>query len=86
MIGLTEAQTVFRNLAGEMRAFANAEILANWFVKKRGYDADEIASSLIGYSNEVSTYGENRNYYHDRVEKPLRIRSEKNSRLDRARA
>ena len=53
---------MFRNLAGEMRAFANAEILANWFVKKRGYDADEIASSLIGYSNEVSTYGENRNY------------------------
>ena len=74
---LTEAQKVFRNLAGEMRAFANAEILANWFVKQRGYDADEIASSLIGYSNEVATYGESRNYYRDRAEKLLRIRSAK---------
>lgn len=73
---LTEAQEMFRRLGGEMRGFANAEYFANRVVTWFGYDAQEISTALIGYSNEISTYGANRALYHDRVEKLLRIRSD----------
>jgi len=60
-----------------MRAFANAETFANWVVTWFGFDAHEISKALIGYSNEISTYGEGRALYHDRIEKLLRVRSDK---------
>jgi hypothetical protein len=73
---LTEAQVVFRRLAGDMRAFANVDYFANRMVSYFGYDADNIASALIGYSNDISTYGAGRAHHHDRVQKLLRIHSE----------
>src|SRR5262245_58120293 len=51
---LTEAQKAFRGLAGEMRAFANVDYFANRMVHFLGYDADKIASALLGYSNAIS--------------------------------
>jgi hypothetical protein len=57
---LTEAQAKFRNLAAELRAFYHRELFANWVVTKLGYDANRIAIALLGYSNEISTYGEER--------------------------
>jgi hypothetical protein len=50
-----------------MRAFAKAEFLANRVVSWFGYDADEIAKALIGYSNEIPTAGEGRALYHDQL-------------------
>jgi hypothetical protein len=41
----------------------------HWF----GYDANEISDALIGYSTEISTYGEGRAAFRARVEKLLRI-------------
>lgn len=70
------AQETFRRLGGEMRAFANAEFFPNRVVSWLGFDADEIAKALIGYSNQVDTYGEGRDLFHKRIEKLLRIRSD----------
>jgi hypothetical protein len=74
---LTEAEKAFRNLGAEMRAFANGDRLAYLIVRRGlGYDADQIASALIAYSNYVSTYGQGRFDAHARLEKLLRIRAE----------
>jgi hypothetical protein len=73
---LTEAQHAFRNLGAEMRAFANVEYFGNRIVRRWGYNADEIASALIAYSNEISTYGKHRFETHKRLETLLRIRAE----------
>jgi len=73
---LVEAQNAFRDLAGKMRGFAHVDHIASWLVSWRGYKADGIASALIAYSNEITTFGEGRAQSHDRVQKLLRIRSE----------
>jgi hypothetical protein len=71
-----EAQDTFRRLGGEMRAFAVAEYFPNRVVTWFGFDPDEIAKALIGYSNQIDTYGEGRNSFHKRIENLLRIRSD----------
>jgi len=73
---LMEAQDTFRRLGGEMRAFAVAEYFPNRVVTWLGFDPDEIAKALIGYSNKIDTYGEDRNLFHKRIENLLRIRSD----------
>jgi len=73
---LMEAQATFRRLGGEMRAFAVAEYFASPVVTWFGFDPDEIAKALIGYSNNIDTYGEGRNLFHKQIEKLLRISSD----------
>jgi hypothetical protein len=73
---LTEAQNVFRDLASQMRAFAQAEWLAEWIVRRVfRFDACETSKALIGYSNELSTYGKGRDTFKARVQSLLRIRA-----------
>jgi hypothetical protein len=73
---LMEAQATFRRLGGEMRAFAVAEYFPNRVVTWLGFDPDEIAKALIGYSNKIDTYGGDRDLFHNRIESLLRIRSD----------
>jgi hypothetical protein len=73
---LMEAQDTFRRLGAEMRAFANAEYFASPVVTWFGFNPDEIAKALIGYSNQIDTYGPGRDLFHKRVESLLRIRSD----------
>src|SRR5215467_3305954 len=42
-------------------------------VTKLGYDTNKIASELIGYSNDMSTYGGGRARRHQQIEKLLGI-------------
>jgi hypothetical protein len=65
-----EAHNTFRNLGAEMRAFANGEPLASRVVSWLGYDANKIASALIGHSNEILSVG---GVWHSQVEKLLHI-------------
>jgi hypothetical protein len=44
-------------------------------VKWLGYDANKIASALIGYSNNIFTKGEERARSREQVEKLLGIKS-----------
>jgi hypothetical protein len=50
---LEEAEGVFRDLASQMRAFAQNEILAVWI----RYDPVMASAGLIGMSNGLPTYG-----------------------------
>ena len=50
---LEEAEGVFRDLASQMRAFAQNEILAVWI----RYDPVMASAGLIGMSNSLATYG-----------------------------
>jgi len=54
---LEEAEGVFRDLASQMRAFAQNEILAVWIVKLLRYDPVMASAGLIGMSNSLATYG-----------------------------
>jgi len=75
-VRLATAETELRKFAAEMRAFSNGEYFANRVVKLLGYDANKIASALIGYSNNIGTYGQMRHDSYQQVEKLLRIKSE----------
>jgi hypothetical protein len=72
---LTDAQNMFRDLASQMRAFAQAEWLAELIVRHVfKFNALEISTALIGYSNSISTYGQTQAHFQSLVEKLLRVR------------
>ena len=52
---LEEAEGVFRDLASQMRAIAQNEILAVWIVKLLRYDPVMASAGLIGMSNSLAT-------------------------------
>ena len=58
-----------------MRAFANGEPAANRAVKLLGYDANKIASALIGLSSNIGTAGQAKADAKYEVERLLGIRS-----------
>jgi hypothetical protein len=73
---LTAAQDAFRDLASQMRAFSQAEWLAELIVRHVfKFDAFEVSKALIGYSNEISTYGQMRADFKSRIQTLLRIRA-----------
>ena len=47
-------------LVSACHAYAHVDYLANQIVTRWGYDANEIAQALIGYSNEIMVHGEGR--------------------------
>jgi len=59
-----------------MRAFAQAEWLAELIVRRIfNFNALEISTALIGYSNAISTRGQIRASFKSDVQKLLRIRA-----------
>jgi hypothetical protein len=72
---LTEAQEIFRDLASQMRAFAQAEFFSDRAVRVFRFNAFDASKALVGYSNEISTYGNGRWMYKNQLERLLRIRS-----------
>jgi hypothetical protein len=71
---LEEAEGIFRELASQMRAFAQNETLAVWIVKLLRYDPVMASSGLIGISHSLATYGRNRVLQKKRVQDALRFR------------
>jgi hypothetical protein len=57
---LQEAIDTFRDLGAQMRAFADSETLAIKALLVIGYNPLEAAKLLIGFSNNISTYGQTR--------------------------
>jgi hypothetical protein len=71
---LTDAENAFRDLASQIRAFAQAEPFAEWIVRcVVGYKAAEISKALIGYSNEIGTYGPSRAHFKKKIEELMRF-------------
>ena len=72
---LTDAQNTFRDLASQMRGFAQAEPIATGIVKSIfNYDPFEVSAALIGLSNEISTAGPAKAHFKSKIRKLLRIR------------
>lgn len=70
---LEEAQRVMRLLGSQMRAFAENESWAAWFVGRR-YDPMKASAALFGLSNAYDTYGQMRHLQRQAVEAALRIK------------
>ena len=70
---LEEAQRTLRDLASQMRAFAENEALAAWVVR-RLYDPIHASAGLIGLSRSYDTYGKDRAFHRETVVKALRIK------------
>jgi hypothetical protein len=73
---LREAEKTFRDLAAQMRGFAIGERVAVKVVTLLGYDSGEIAATLIGYSNEIGTFGKTRADFRQQVMSLLRLGSD----------
>jgi len=56
MRSIEEVQRTIRDLASQIRAFAENEPLAVWFVRWR-YDPMKASAGLIGLANSHDTYG-----------------------------
>jgi HAMP domain-containing protein len=70
---LVEAQNVFRDLSARMRAFALNEQLAVWFVKRQ-YDPWEASEALLGVSNTLHKFGNDRAKAQSRLAQALSFR------------
>lgn len=70
---LEEAQRTLRDLASQMRAFAENEVLAARLVRWR-YDPMKASAGLIGLSGSYDTYGKDRALHSETVVKALRIK------------
>lgn len=72
---LEEAQDIFRDLAAQMRSFAQNEPLAMWLLKRfTRYDPEAASSALFGVSNTLDTYGAARAAKKKAVEDALQFR------------
>ena len=70
---LREAEKTFRDLAAQMRAFAIGELFAAKTVMLLGFDSMKISAALIGYSNEIGTYGKGRADFTQQIRNLLRL-------------
>src|SRR5262245_32265038 len=57
---LQEAQAALRQLAMKMQSFAATERMAHTLVKALRYDPWTAGKSLVGYSNSIARYGDER--------------------------
>jgi hypothetical protein len=74
---LAEAQQTFRDLASEMRSFAQNETVAVWIVRLLlRCDPSKASAGLFGMSNSVDTSGANRAFQKRTVDEALRIRDD----------
>jgi hypothetical protein len=71
---LQEAQRIFRDLGSQMIAFAHSERPAARVVRLRGFDPAMAADGLIGLSNTLPKYGEERASHRAKIIKGLRFK------------
>jgi len=74
-VRLAEAQAAYRRLAADMRAFSKGEWAANKVVMAFGYNPNEIASALLGVSNNLPIKGQDLHDAHQRLERLLGVRT-----------
>jgi hypothetical protein len=73
---LQEAENQYRDLASQVRAFADTQsptcTILRWF----GLDARKASSGLIGLSNTINTYGRTRAFQKQTINEALRFPKE----------
>jgi hypothetical protein len=70
---LQEAENQYRDLASQVRAFADTQsptcIVLRWF----GFDLRKASSGLIGLSNTLNTYGKGRAFHKETINIALKF-------------
>jgi hypothetical protein len=70
---LQEAENQYRDLASQVRAFADTQsptcIVLRWF----GFDLRKASSGLIGLSNTLNTYGKGRAFHKQTINAAMRF-------------
>ena len=69
---LQEAENQYRDLASQVRAFADTQspscVILRWF----GFDARKASSGLMGLSNTINTYGKTRAFHKQVINEALK--------------
>lgn len=73
---LRDAQIQYRDLASQMRAFADTRAIACLFLRALGFNPRKAASGLIGLSNSIDTYGKGRAFQIKTIEVALKFPAE----------
>jgi hypothetical protein len=70
---LQEAENQYRDLASQVRAFADTQsptcIVLRWF----GFDLRKASSGLIGLSNTLNTYGKGRAFHKEAINAAMKF-------------
>jgi hypothetical protein len=74
LVLFSEMRRTVRELGSKMLAFGESEWWANQFLNAVGYDAAAAGSALIGFSNSVAEYGEDRAKFRADIAKELRFK------------
>ncbi len=70
---LRKAEEVLRELGAKLQAFAGTDRVAAFVLRAVGTDLRSAGVALIGYSNSIGTYGQQRHDAKQRVEATLGI-------------
>jgi hypothetical protein len=71
---LKEAQSKLRDLAMQMQSFGATNCIASTLLRATGFDPMNAGRSLVGYSNSIAVYGDERAQHRKSVFTALRIK------------
>jgi hypothetical protein len=70
---LQEAENQYRDLASQVRAFADTQSPTCTVLRWLGFDIRKASSGLIGLSNTINTYGKTRVFHKQTINEALRF-------------
>ena len=70
---LQEAENQYRDLASQVRAFADTQSPTCTVLRLFGFDVRKASSGLIGLSNTVNTYGKTRTFQKQTINEALKF-------------
>ena len=73
---LLEAENQYRDLASQVRAFADTQSPTCVVLRWLGFDVRKASSGLIGLSNTLNTYGKTRSFQKQTINEALKFPSE----------
>jgi hypothetical protein len=71
---LQKAEETFRDLGARLQAFTGTEPVATTCLRGLGLDIKDAGTALIGLSNSVGVYGNQRHHFRQRLETALRFK------------
>jgi hypothetical protein len=73
---LQEAENQYRDLASQVRAFADTQSPTCAVLRWLGFDVRKASSGLIGLSNTLNTYGKTRAFQKETINEALKFPGE----------
>jgi hypothetical protein len=73
---LREAENQYRDLASQVRAFADRQSPTGTILRWFGFDARKASSGLLGLSNTINAYGKTRAFQKQTINEALRFPKE----------